>query len=62
MRPGTVDGMALTFFFLFWGAIFWMIVWSFSNVAHAMPFSWLVIVACAALFSYITVWFEYNKG
>jgi hypothetical protein len=62
MGPGITDGMALAFFFFFWGAIFWMIVWSFAYVAHAMPFSWAVIFALAVFFSYVTVWFEYNKG
>lgn len=56
MTPGIADGLAITFYFLFWTAIFWMAEYSLSYAYHVLDFSWFVIYACAALFSYCTVW------
>ncbi len=55
MTPKIADTLDIVFFFFFWAAIFWMIEYSFDYVA-ALRFSWLVVIACAALFSYFTVW------
>jgi len=62
MTPGIADSLAITFYFLFWGVIFWMVEYSFANVFQAMPFSWWVICACAAFFSYCTVWINKRAG
>lgn len=62
MTPGIADSLAITFYFVFWAILFWMVEYSFANVFHALTFNWLVIYACAALFSYCTVWINKRAG
>lgn len=35
-----------------------MLEFTLANVFHALMFNWLVVYACAALFSYCTVWLD----
>ena len=58
MTPGIQDALAITFYFIFWTAIFWMIEYVFASGFHALMFSWLVVFALAAAFSYCTVWLD----
>ena len=62
MTPGIADGLAITFYFVFYTAIFWMIEHTVADVFHAMSFSWLVVYACAAAFAYCTVWLDKQSG
>jgi hypothetical protein len=62
MPPGIADSLAMTFYFLFYLVIFWMIEYSFAYAYHALEFSWLVVFACAAAFSYGTVWLDKRTG
>ena len=52
--------MVYAFYFVFYAAIFWMIEYSFANAFHALSFSWLVVIACAAGASYAMVWLNEN--
>lgn len=62
MTPGLADGLAITFYFLFWFAIFWMVEYAVAYGYHALAFNWLVVYACAAAFSYCTVWLDKRTG
>jgi hypothetical protein len=54
--------MDYAFYFIFWGAIFWMIEYTFATAFGALDFSWLVVLACAAFCAYGTVWLDKNGG
>ncbi len=62
MTPGIADGLAITFYFVFYTGFFWMVEYTFDAVFHALTFSWLVVYACAALFAYCTVWLDKQSG
>jgi len=55
MTPGIADGLALTFYLLFWGIIFFMLDWTLANVERIVYFSWTTVIICAGIASYVTV-------
>ncbi len=62
MTPGIEDGLAFTFYFVFWGAICWMLEYTLANVFQVMGFSWVVVSICGALLSYGTIWVNKSLG
>lgn len=48
--------MDLTFYFVFWAALVWMVEYTLANTLNVLGFSWLVVFICAALLAYGTVW------
>ena len=56
MTPTLADSFGMTFYFLFSGAILWMIDWTLSHVFYIVPFSWILIIICAAPLAYIMTW------
>jgi hypothetical protein len=55
MTPKFADRMALTYYFLFWGAILWMVAFYFTHVYHYQVSGTTVLLAALG-FSYFTVY------